>query len=858
MNEIRRYFGSTSGLLAATAEWRFLLLMFCLLLCLQRAASAQTLETWTDTDGTGLWSHGNNWNPTTGQGGPNGVNVEIPCCTGGPTGGVILDVSASIVNLTIDTNASLSITNGSELTVTGTNITNNGTLAIQDGLAGLSGGGSLDFTNTVTLSGTGKTFLDSAVSASIQGSGTLINQQTISGEGGGTISVVLQNESPNGTITGGPSTSPLFIVGAVTNSGTISGQGFSSIQFRGNTVQNAGGTIDATDSGEVLLNDCTIIGGNIGSASQGALSSTLNTLTITGIFSITSNSKSVPILTSLVGDITNNGQIVVTGPAGVAPAKLRVSGAVTLQGTGQVELSGSGASIAGTGTLTNLSPHVINGGGAGSMSVSNVVNQSTINGVTIASKIVNNTNGTIGADGTPVTINGGKVTGGTINAGVNPGVTATDEATFSGLKITGGTQGVFTTISAVFDGRSAANTISTTVQIPDGDKLTLEGPVIINVPGEIYLDAVTNHTDVAVEGSVGVNGTGGFVTSTSPNNYIDSIVMAGPSGATSSLTINLPTVNFEGTIGDGSFPITFGALTTVTNGGYPLIINATNSTFKNLGTMVENDGTIEILGNFTNYNATSGTLTGGTYTLNGTLLFNNANVVTNAAKVNLTGNGQIVNQNGANGLANLNTTASKATFDLSGGQNFETVGTYTNEGANSFSANSVFSVGGTGTNYNQSGTTAFTTVDGRLSVPAGGLTGITGGLLQGAGQFDGDVSIGNAAVGATATFIVGDNKKSSALVTMANNYTQLATGVMDVQIGGTTVGTQYSQLSVTGTVTLGGTLNATLINNFKPVTGDQFTIINAPSGLTGTFATVHLPAKFQVVYNPTTVVLEYQ
>jgi len=63
---------------------------------------------------------------------------------------------------------------------------------------------------------------------------------------------------------------------------------------------------------------------------------------------------------------------------------------------------------------------------------------------------------------------------------------------------------------------------------------------------------------------------------------------------------------------------------------------------------------------------------------------------------------------------------------------------------------------------------------------------------------------------------------------------------------------------VKGPVTLGGTLNVVLINKFKPVSGDQFTIINAPSGVTGTFTTVKLLTNFQSVYIPTNVVLDVQ
>jgi fibronectin-binding autotransporter adhesin len=849
------HFGSAGGRWTATAHCRFLLLMFCLLLCLRGLAFAQTPETFMNTDGNGLWSDGKNWNPTTGSGGPNGdYNVTIPCCVGGPTGGAIMDVSASIVNLTIDFDASLSITSINRLDITGTSISNGGQLAIMD-VPNFIGGGIISINNTVTLSGSGITYLDTKGFAGIEGSGTLVNQQTINGEGGGLISVKLENVGPNGQITGGPSTNPLVISGPVTNSGMglISGLGFSTVKFGfTNTIQNAGGIIDGGGGvGQVLLQNNTIVGGTIGSASalpnnQGS-GPTLSGVTITGTYSVNSTTT-LAAETTLEGTITNNGKILVTAPSGGKPATLYIGGSILLEGTGQVTMSGQSASITGKGSnssLYNVSPHVINGGNITGLLLTN---QSEIFNPSMYDVELDNTGGTIED---PVDFDGGTVKNGTMAAGPNPGVTLNGGVTLSGVNITGGTSGVVNAVDATLKG---GNTISTTVEIPDNDKLTLEGPVTVGSGGEILLDAFAATSTLVVDGSVTVSGTGELATSTSPNN-----VVIGNSGTKNSLAITVPTVNYQGTLGDGTFPITVGAPTTLINGGYPLIINATNSTFTNQGTMVGTDSTIQILGNFTNYNSTTDTLTGGAYTLgNATLQFPNANIVTNAAKLNLTGNGQIVNQNGVSALTNLNTTTSKGSFALSGDQNFTTVGTYTNQGANTIAANSVFTVGGTGTNYSQTGTTAVTTVDGRISVPAGGLTNITGGTLQASGQFDGDVQVGNATGGATATFIVGDSKKSSALVTMSNNYTQLATGVVDVQIGGTTAGSQYSQLSVTGNVTLGGTLNAVLINKFKPVSGDQFTIINAPSGFTGTFETVKLPPNFQVVYNSTSVVLEVQ
>jgi len=77
--------------------------------------------------------------------------------------------------------------------------------------------------------------------------------------------------------------------------------------------------------------------------------------------------------------------------------------------------------------------------------------------------------------------------------------------------------------------------------------------------------------------------------------------------------------------------------------------------------------------------------------------------------------------------------------------------------------------------------------------PAG--VNITGGTLQGGGALPvgstitGSVSLGSAS-GAAGTFIIGDSVKKSGLLAIANNYVQLATGAMDVQVGGTTPGTR--------------------------------------------------------------------
>jgi hypothetical protein len=70
-------------------------------------------------------------------------------------------------------------------------------------------------------------------------------------------------------------------------------------------------------------------------------------------------------------------------------------------------------------------------------------------------------------------------------------------------------------------------------------------------------------------------------------------------------------------------------------------------------------------------------------------------------------------------------------------------------------------------------------------------------------------------------------------LTIDGNFTQTATGVLLVQIGGTS---EFGQLAVTGTATLGGTLEVSLLNNFVPAVGTSFQILTFAQS-SGDFAT---------------------
>lgn len=81
--------------------------------------------------------------------------------------------------------------------------------------------------------------------------------------------------------------------------------------------------------------------------------------------------------------------------------------------------------------------------------------------------------------------------------------------------------------------------------------------------------------------------------------------------------------------------------------------------------------------------------------------------------------------------------------------------------------------------------------------------------------------------------------------------------MLDVAIGGSTLGTQYSQLSVSNGIALNGVLTIKLINKFVPAVGSTFTIIKG-TAVSGTFSkvngtSINSSEHFQLSYQPNEV-----
>jgi hypothetical protein len=101
---------------------------------------------------------------------------------------------------------------------------------------------------------------------------------------------------------------------------------------------------------------------------------------------------------------------------------------------------------------------------------------------------------------------------------------------------------------------------------------------------------------------------------------------------------------------------------------------------------------------------------------------------------------------------------------------------------------------------------------------------------------------------------------SPGVLNVSGNYTQASDASLVMEIAGTS-SDKFDQLSITGSASLDGELDISLLDGFVPASGDQFHILSAAS-LTGIFGNapggidvVGAAGHFDVVYSPTGVTL---
>jgi hypothetical protein len=131
-----------------------------------------------------------------------------------------------------------------------------------------------------------------------------------------------------------------------------------------------------------------------------------------------------------------------------------------------------------------------------------------------------------------------------------------------------------------------------------------------------------------------------------------------------------------------------------------------------------------------------------------------------------------------------------------------------------------------------------------LSLPTGYSLGVTGGVFDGWGTVNGNVSVAGGQLAVAGNGYTGT-------LTVNGNYTQTSAGQLFLDIGGNTAGTQFDQLVISGTATLDGSLAVTFINGFTPASG-SWNILTFAS-LSGTFSNTSIGDGASITYDATDV-----
>ncbi|MCI0333041.1 MAG: autotransporter-associated beta strand repeat-containing protein, partial [Planctomycetes bacterium] len=255
----------------------------------------------------------------------------------------------------------------------------------------------------------------------------------------------------------------------------------------------------------------------------------------------------------------------------------------------------------------------------------------------------------------------------------------------------------------------------------------------------------------------------------------------------------------------------------------------------------------------------------GASNFNGATALPGTNILQNAVTTlpNFTNSGTITSNaaltwdggyNTAAGQLTVNSTLNTSAFENNGTITVTSAATLSNSG------NNLVSGGGAIVNVNAGGTIQLggTSLDlhGALAVNNGTINGTTN--VYFGSQAKGTGSYGTVNVFDGGTFSPADSLGD---VTVSGDYTQTDEATLLIEIAGTLMGTEYDSATITGTATLDGTLDVSLIDAFMPSAGDSFEILAAIGGVFGTFETESLPVlagglSWNVLYGANSVVLE--
>ena len=312
--------------------------------------------------------------------------------------------------------------------------------------------------------------------------------------------------------------------------------------------------------------------------------------------------------------------------------------------------------------------------------------------------------------------------------------------------------------------------------------------------------------------------------------------------------------------GGGTFTHQTGA--TLSGAGTVAVSGATSATFNGSVTLsgltLTNVPAAAVTGSFTvgahtvvnstvNYGATPLTTAGSTFTLTNATV-NGTGGLTNAGGQTLFMTSTTINMP----VANQGLLIAEGTSAITGALT-TTAGAILRVEGNGFCCNTQLTVA---SGFTNNGAIELTSLNGAISAT---LAVTAGTLLNPAGS---TITALAGTGGARTLAAQVDNQGTldlfpSAAGTLTINGSLTSSGIINMELGGTTAGSTYDVLNVTsGPATIsGGTLNVTLINGFTPSNGQNFTILTSSAPRSGTFATANRPANTSMQYNPNSVVV---
>jgi T5SS/PEP-CTERM-associated repeat protein len=355
--------------------------------------------------------------------------------------------------------------------------------------------------------------------------------------------------------------------------------------------------------------------------------------------------------------------------------------------------------------------------------------------------------------------------------------------------------------------------------------------------GYINIDGQTSLVDARGSGTLFIGGLGnGALSITNGGQAIkffraDIGLSAGSSGSVSvdgtgsKLSVTTATLRVGG-LGSASITITNGGeidSASSTVGGSltgSVVVDGNSSAWKNSSTLaLDPTGTVSVKNK-------------GLLTSNGTTLGNPIGPSTRSGVISVDGADTTWTNSGSLTITNALPVGSTAAANLA----ITNGGKVTNTTASigSFGRSSIL-VDGAGSSWTSSGAVSMSgvlTVTNNAQVTASGLLTVgSNGKIQGNGTIVGNIKDG----GTVAPGM------SPGILSVTGNYTQDSAGILQIELGGLTAGNSYDRLSVTGSDSLAGSLQVSLINNFTPSMGDSFDILDALS-ISGSFTTLQLPS----------------